>query len=152
VRSLYKIIEKFAKKIYELFRLDIHKYPTLPSLSFAIYRSNFLNESFQIPLINGEMYKDLKIGYTGGSVDVYKPYGETVYVYDVNSLYPYVMKSFPMPIGQPTYFEGDINIKYKRPFGIFDVEITAPEDLNIPILQHRLKTINGHRTISPLGS
>ena len=135
MKTLYQIIEKFSTKIYELFRLDVHKYPTLPSLSFAIYRSEFLESSYQIPLITGEIYKDLKIGYTGGSVDVYKPHGENVYGYDVNSLYPYVMKTFPMPIGQPTYFEGDINLKYKRPFGIFEVEIITPENLDIPILK-----------------
>jgi len=40
----------------------------------------------------------LKKGYTGGAVDVYKPYGKYVYRYDVNSLYPYIMKEFPMPV------------------------------------------------------
>jgi hypothetical protein len=28
--------------IFELFNINIHKYPTLSSLAFAIYRSHFL--------------------------------------------------------------------------------------------------------------
>ena len=52
------------------------------------------------------MYEFLVQGYTGGSVDVYKPIGENIYRYDVNSLYPYVMREFPMPVGNITYFEG----------------------------------------------
>lgn len=36
------------------------------------------------------MYRDIKIGYSGAITEVYKPYGENLYYYDVNSLYPYV--------------------------------------------------------------
>lgn len=71
------------------------------------------------------------------------------------------MAKFPMPVGTPTYFEGDIlgkinNIKITDflkdiPFGIFEAEITAPENCNIPILQLRFKIGQGTRTISPLG-
>lgn len=64
--------------------------------------------------------------------------------YDVNSLYPFTMKSFPMPVGNPTYFEGDIlsvwnsdsrKIQDNKPFGIFEVDIIAPLDIKIPLLQ-----------------
>jgi len=99
------------------------------------------------------MFNFFKEGYTGGAVDVYKPYGENVYRYDVNSLYPYIMDSTPMPIGNPTFFEGDILSMLDKPFGIFEVEVTAPDNLNTPILQLRLKTKNGGtRTIAPTGN
>lgn len=42
-------------------------------------------------------------GYYGGHADVYKTKGENFYYYDVNSLYPYVMKTYPMPIGPPIW-------------------------------------------------
>lgn len=32
------------------------------------------------------MYNEIRTGYTGGHTDVYKPTGENVYCYDVNSL------------------------------------------------------------------
>jgi len=150
--SLYQVIDKFALKIYELFRIDLFKYSTLPSLAFAIYRSNYLNKNTKIPLIMGEIYDFIKKGYTGGSVDVIKSYGKNIYRYDVNSLYPYVMKTFPMPVGNPIFFEGDISLVENKPFGIFEVEVTAPKNLNIPILQTKVDTGNGLRTISPLGT
>ena len=53
------------------------------------------------------MYEFIKDSYYGGAVDVYKPYGKNVYRYDVNSLYPYIMKNYPMPVGQPTIVDGD---------------------------------------------
>jgi hypothetical protein len=96
----------------------------------------------------------IKDSYTGGSVDVFKPTSDNnkAYRYDVNSLYPYVMKSYPMPTGIPIYFEGDILNKYlnnnNKPFGIFEVDIETPLDIKIPLLQTRIKTKNGFRTIS----
>lgn len=92
-----------------MFRIDILKYSTLSYLAFAIFRTTFLKDS-KIPLIHGEMYDFIKESYTGGSVDVYKPkpsYNKKVYRYDVNSLYTYAMKNYPMPVGSPTYFEGE---------------------------------------------
>jgi hypothetical protein len=53
------------------------------------------------------------------------------------------MKDFPMPVGLPYYFEGDIFSVYKRPFGFFEVEIETPNKLNIPLLQTRKKLIQG---------
>lgn len=158
---LYNVIAKFNERIFTTFRADILKYPTLSSLAFAIYRQTFLGDA-KIPLISGEMYNFFKEGYTGGAVDVYKPYGQKVYRYDVNSLYPFVMESTPMPVDSPTFFEGDINLAIssdgtnsaaqEKPFGIFEVEVTAPENLKTPILQLRIKTKNGSRTIAPLGN
>jgi hypothetical protein len=151
VHTLYQILDVFSKKIYSLFRIDLFKYPTLSSLAFAIYRSNFLKKDMNIPLINGELFNFFKLGYTGGSVDVYKPQGEKVYRYDVNSLYPYVMEVCDMPTDNPTYFEGDILKFDPKPYGFFEVEINTPDEMDIPLLQLRFKTKEGSKTIAPLG-
>ena len=84
---LYDILIKFNEFIFNLYKLNIHKYPTITSLAFAIFRCKFLKDS-KIPLITGQIFNDLRKSYTGGAVDVYKPYGEKIHVYDVNSLYP----------------------------------------------------------------
>jgi DNA polymerase type B, organellar and viral len=147
---LYKVLIKFNEIIFNTFNIDALKYPTLSSLSFAIYRTNYL-KFYKIPLITGNLYKALKLSYTGGSVDVYKPFGTNINGYDVNSLYPTVMLKNDMPVGNPIYFEGDVYKYETEPFGFFEVEVNAPLDLNVPILQKRILTKNGYRTIAPVG-
>ncbi|KIM19924.1 hypothetical protein M408DRAFT_18673 [Serendipita vermifera MAFF 305830] len=118
-------------------------------------KSNFLSqnagESINIPVIKGKMYSDIKNSYTGGAVDVYIPYGENLYLYDINSLYPSVMKDYPMPVGVPTYFTGDIQKSRnfeEKPFGFFEVEITTPDNIKHPILQTKINVDGGSRTIA----
>jgi hypothetical protein len=106
VRVLHNVIYAFAKEIHVKYEIDILKYPTLPSIAFAISRSNFMKFE-NIPILLGEVYEDIKLAYYGGFVDVYKPYAVNVRAYDANSLYPSSMRNYPMPIGKPTYFEGD---------------------------------------------
>nr|QNH92683.1 hypothetical protein [Wolfiporia cocos] len=99
----------------------------------------------------GDIYNDIRSGYTGGATDVYIPYGENVFLYDVNSLYPTVMANCPMPVGKPVFFEGNIRNKDKNAFGFFRVKMTTPENLEHPILQTKVQTSDGLRTVAPLG-
>jgi hypothetical protein len=55
----------------------------------------------------------LRIGYTGGAVDVYKPTNPPdtkVYAYDINSMYPYVMSKYDYPVGTLIFFVGTRDI------------------------------------------
>ena len=150
-RSLYKVLSVFHDQIYSHFQIDFLIYPSISSLSLSIYRTHFLSPDQRIPLIGGEMFKDMHSGYTGGAVDVYQPYGKEIYRYDVNSLYPSVMSYYPMPVGTPHYFEGDISLFDSSPFGVFEVEIKVPQGMNKPILQQRVSMEYGSRTVSPVG-
>nr|YP_009487294.1 hypothetical protein [Russula lepida]AWB36196.1 hypothetical protein [Russula lepida] len=151
--SLYQLIFKFSDLIFSQFGKNIHHYPTLPSLAFAIFRSNFM-ENENIPQITGKIADDIRSGYTGGAVDVYipkPPKNRKIKCYDVNSLYPSVMFKNFMPIGFPTYFEGDIRIENPEAFGFFYCKIKAPDNIKHPIIQTHVK-INGIvRTIAPIG-
>ncbi|KAL2941239.1 DNA polymerase, partial [Bienertia sinuspersici] len=60
--------------------VDIEKWMTVASLALGIYQIK---------------------GYYGGHTNAYIPRGENQFYYDVNSLYPYVMKEYPMPGGKP---------------------------------------------------
>jgi hypothetical protein len=76
------------------------------------------------------------------------PKGSKIYGYDVNSLYPFVMKEFLYPIGNPTYFKGNILFKDKDAFGFFYCKIKAPDNIKHPILQ----TLLNNRSVCPLGT
>jgi hypothetical protein len=168
--SLFQILSKFKSLIFERFKLNINKYPTLPSLSFAIFRSQYLKKD-SIHMLSGSIANDIRQGYTGGACDMYIPTpstdithstditpsikkkgGEKVYAYDVNSLYPSVMAKYKLPIGKPTYFSGDITKRESNAFGFFYCNIIAPDNLLHPILQTHIKTEDGIRTVAPLGS
>jgi hypothetical protein len=131
--SLYQVLIKFNEYIFNKFKINVHKTPTLPSLTFTIFRSNFLSQlnkkGYFIPLILDKMYKDLKVSYTGGSTDMFIPQSNKnskVYCYDVNSLYPTSMaKDMLMPVvsknkNYVTYFEGDIT-KYLKKLSDFSI-------------------------------
>jgi hypothetical protein len=139
--------------IFDLFKKNIHHYPTLPSLAFAIFKSNFMKEE-NIPELSRKVEAHIREGYTGGAVDMYIPESKSgikVKCFDVNSLYPSQMHSQLMPVGTPTFFEGDIRKIDSNAFGFFYCEIIAPDNILHPILQTHVKTNNGMRTLSPIG-
>jgi DNA polymerase elongation subunit (family B) len=151
-KTLYDIVERFSKLIYNLYGINISKFPTISSLTFGAFRANHLKED-TISQLTGTIYRDIKKSYTGGTVDMYIPEGENLYSYDFNSLYPSVMAEFPMPISDPVYFEGNIRDYDKEAQGVFYCKITAPmESKYPPILQTHVKGINGTRTVAALGS
>src|SRR6266567_3793113 len=152
--SLFQILSKFNNLIFNRFKLNINKYLTLPSLSFAIFRSQYLKKD-SIHMLSGDIANDIRQGYTGGACDMYLPRpidNKKIYGYDVNSLYPYVMSNNKLPIGNPTYFSGDITKKDKDAFGFFYCNITTPNNLKHPIIQTHIKTSEGIRTVAPLGT
>jgi len=57
-----------------------------------------------------------------------------------------------MPVGKPIAFLGNIRKIEPDAYGFFYCKITSPEYLEHPILQRRIKTSNGKRTIAGLGS
>jgi len=144
--ALYEILIKFNELIFERFSLNAFNYPTLPSLAFAIYRAHFIND-YKIPKIGGKILHDIRKSYTGGATEMYIPYGENLYHYDINSLYPTSMFRFDMPIGNIKQFTGNILDIMDNPFGFFKCKIIAPKFLENPILQIRYND----RTVSPLG-
>lgn len=160
--SLYQILTKFNELIHNNFQLNINDYPTLSSLAFGIFRIKYIKDPIVynisergITMLSGNVARDIRESYTGGSTDMFipsNPLGIKIHVYDVNSLYPSVMLNNKYPVGNPTYFEGDLFKYDPELFGFFYCKVTTPNNLNIPILQLHHDTKNGKRTISPLGS
>ena len=163
--------------IYSKFFINVLDLPTLPSLAFKIWRTHFIDSKLidisyfhklYIHNISGQVDNFIRQSYTGGAVDMYIPENldnELVNEYDVNSLYPFQMKTKLMPTGKPVFkvINKTINnindiIKIKELFGFFKCRIIAPDNLNHPILLGLLRypthvnTNQGIRTIAPLGT
>ena len=160
---LHEILIKFNELIFSEFKIDAHKSLTLPSLAMRIYKANYMPKDTIYQLL-GPIEALIRESYSGGAVDVYIPHNRTtsffskakalftrLYIYDANSLFPYIMATSQLPIGKPTYFEGDIRKVEPKAYGFFYCKITSPAYLDHPILQRRVKTENGIRTIAGLG-
>jgi hypothetical protein len=126
-----------------LFRVDVLRFPTIYYLPLGIFRSNFLKKDLKIPLNFNEIYTDIKDSYTGGSVDVFKPYGEDIKGSDVKYLYPYIIKLCKMPVATVKSFTGDNYLLREIPYGFCEVEVETPEYIRHPILQVKARTTKG---------
>ena len=144
--ALHQVMQYFSKEVFKLFRVDITKYMTLSSISFAIFRSNFLKE-WNIPKINGQMFEDIYKSYKGGLVDMYKPEGSNLFLHDVNSEYPEAMCR-DLPGGKVSYVEGPLDLNDEQNFGFFKADIISNPKLNMPVLPVKYN----NTTLTPLGS
>ena len=102
----------------------------------TIFRLNYLNQS--IPTLNKYIDKFIRESYFGGITDVYKLYGENIYYYDVNSLYPEAMIN-PMPSKLITHHRNMESILFSEFFGFCTAKIITPDNLEMPLLPLRLK-------------
>lgn len=150
VTALLKVLESFKKLLLNDFLVDMTGYPTLPSITFALFRGHYLPVDVKIPIITGAVYADISNAYMGGICEAYTPKGYNVKAYDVNSLYPSVMAKYPMPVGQPRFFQGTRPLE--DVFGFVYAHITAPAHLDKPLLGLRHSRGDIHTTLYALGS
>jgi hypothetical protein len=142
--SLLKALIK-AQDIYITeHSVDIASIWSTSTLSFKIFRQKFLD--INIPILNKTLDSLIRLAYIGGSTDYYLKYGENLKHYDVNSLYPKAMCN-PMPIEFLNEVDGT-NVNLQDVFGFAEAKITAPNNLEIPLLPFKLF----NETIHPLGS
>jgi hypothetical protein len=149
--SLHQVLVKFRELIHAQFGILIDRYPTIPSLAFAIYRSSYM-PSDTIPLTHGKVYNFIRQSFSGGSTDMFKPHGNNIYCYDVNSLYPSIMRNNDFPVGNIKKFVGDITLLNNRTNSTYwfgDVDVSTKKYLYQPYLQIPFNTGNGVRTLSP---
>nr|YP_010170401.1 DNA polymerase type B [Phanerochaete carnosa]QRZ60383.1 DNA polymerase type B [Phanerochaete carnosa] len=160
-KSLMEVLVQFNKLVFGEFKVNIFSSLTLPALAMRIYKSQFMPKD-SIYQILGQVEKDIRESYTGGAVDVYIPHNKVdkdfgdpnrlqLSYYDVNSLYPKIMRDTQMPAGKPIAFEGDITKYEENVFGFFYCKIKTPNYMKHPILQRRINTPEGVRTIAGLG-
>jgi hypothetical protein len=132
-------VMKKAQDIYWTeYNVDIVSKLTLSSLALSIFRTNYYDEMnwpIYIPNRNEDTF--IRRAYYGGHADAYKPYGENLYYYDVNSLYPYVMKSYPMPGGKPVWHGHLEGQDLDNLYGFIEAHVVCPSTISRPFLPYR---------------
>lgn len=145
-KCLYESLLIAQEKYINKYGVDITSIVSLPSLALKIFRLNYLKVN--IPILSKGHDNFIRRSYFGGATDIYQCYGENLYYYDVNSLYPLPM-SKPMPLKLIKSYNSikSEGINLYNFFGFLEVDIECPEDLLRPVLPYRYKG----RTIFPRG-
>jgi hypothetical protein len=158
-RSLYEIIQ-IVIDISKLDLKDFLKCPTTASMAMKVFKTQYDKDyrwatSTRFDEDSKPVEEFLREGYYGGRTEVIKPMMNDSFHYDVNSLYPYVMKAHEYPIGQYEVFGGQkalFSFKYwmrtKKGGGFARAKIHVPEDIHIPPLPVR----KGLKLIFPTGN
>lgn len=123
--SLLLVIDKFRVFIDKFFDMDIRKNLTISRLALNIFNHKY-KELKNIPQIkNDRLYSFIREGLYGGVTSVYYPYGENLYYYDVNSLYPAMaLDNFIGGLDISfLYNYGDEELKLEDLFGFFKAEV-----------------------------
>lgn len=99
--------------------------------SFAQYRSIMSRTTFKtvFPRLTLSMDSEIRKAYRGGWTYANPKFARRVVgggmVFDVNSLYPSVMRTKLLPIGLPKYLDGAPEYSDDYPLAVFSVTITA---------------------------
>jgi hypothetical protein len=103
-------------------------------LAFKTFLTNYYEPNkTPIYIPNVKQHNEIKEAYFGGRVEVFKPYGENLFLYDVNGLYPSIMLK-DMPIGK---LKKSTDPNLDNYFGFFYVTVKIPENIYNPILPFR---------------
>jgi hypothetical protein len=143
--ALYEAILK-AQRIYlDDYHVDITSIVSTASLSLKIFRQHYLKTDIEILNKNTDAF--VRKAYYGGATDIYKEYGENLYYYDVNSLYPFVMK-FIMPTKHLKTHRDLKGVNIDNFFGFIKAKITVPKNIKHPCIPYRYRdgTIYPHGT------
>ena len=144
--ALYELLQK-AISFSGLGEDEFCKCPTTPSLSMRIYQK-MCSDEYQL-IVQDNLTKELeefgREAYIGARVEVVKPIlNQEGYHYDVNSLYPYVMKENSFPVGKYTRYDGGMCEFAFKVFkeggfkhGLIKAKVDVPEDTYIPLLPFR---------------
>lgn len=106
---------------------------TIAGQSMEVFRSTLHDRHLES--LTGSAERFCRPAYLGGRTEIFRPIfkgkkGKKLFEYDVNSLYPFVLKEFEYPCGRP-YFTKDFE---KGFLGIYHAKVEAPPDLYLPVL------------------
>lgn len=138
VKLFQKLFETYQVCIANIFHINLLNNLSLSSLSMDIFRLNFYDKhKYPIEILKGTKETYVRASYMGGITDVYKPVLTNGYHYDINSLYPFVMMNYDMPIGKGKFINNGNEINIDEFFGFLDVTVvflSFNKESNIPCL------------------
>lgn len=138
IRLLGGVMLKAQDLYWTEYKVDIENILTLPSLSLSIFRMKYYDEkSWPIHIPNRNEDTFIRRGFYGGHTDTYIPYGANLDYYDVNSLYPFLMKSYPMPGGVPVWHGNLEGQELSNLFGFMEAYVVCPSQIKRPFLPYR---------------
>lgn len=115
---------------------------TVASDSLAEYKRIVSSKQFSrmFPVLSYQMDAEIRRAYRGGFTYADPRFTGKVngsgLVFDVNSLYPYVMRSKVLPYGMPQFVKGEVIPTEHRPLTIFAITFTAKlKPGHIPCIQ-----------------
>jgi hypothetical protein len=134
--------------LYEvLMQCDLTDKLTIASNCMNIYTNKFYKNKYgKMTRNNNSIDKFFRGSYYGGRVELVKRYGLNLNYYDINSLYPFVMREFEYPLPIKNNYEYADKL-YKDKLGIYYAKIKTP-NINIPLLPYRLDK----KLIFPIGT
>jgi hypothetical protein len=154
-KSLYQCLEAF----FNAPLIDIAKKKwTTASQSIEVLRL-FLNTPIHSIPDDHRIFKEgnvdefVRKAYFGGRTEIFKPVFDSkvgekdfLYYYDVNSLYPFVMKQHEYPDKFIKWTRGKREFK-KYQMGVWRCKVKVPEDMYIPVLAIKFN----ERLVFPVG-
>jgi hypothetical protein len=149
--SLHAVVMELLK-VSGLTQEEFLKCPTSASLAMKVFKENYPDDYADACSSNyhgefGRFVEDiLRQAYYGGRTEVFLPYLDGGFHYDVSSEYPWAMKTFEYPIGYYDVYQEDkawdVYDEWKetgKGGGFAWVKIYVPEDMHIPPLPYRAK-------------
>lgn len=117
---------------------------TLPSTAMKIFRTKFLKDNYWTPTKPEALWQFE--GLYGGRTEAFARGSiENAYLYDVNSLYPHVMRNYQFP--NPNF----MRIKYNDEGVIFQYEGMSHVRIQIPKTNYPLLPVRGDKLYFPTG-
>lgn len=147
---LDKSFIRYRNEMIKLLKNDPVNSLTLSSYSLRLFLTNYYDADLTpIHHMDGNRNSFIRTSYIGGSTELYKPSLDNGYHYDINSLYPYVMSTNPMPIGKGEWVKSNSEIDINSCFGFLEITVSSPPYMYRPFLTVRDDKLG---LIAPLGT
>ena len=121
---------------------DPFQHITLASSALALYKSTMLEENL-IGALPADMIRELRAGFCGGRTGGCKLWyscapDERIEYVDFTSLYPFINKNMPYPVGHPTvHTAAPWPSYYDVGLSIWKVDVICPQTLYMPLLHSK---------------